>query len=76
MGIHARLLRLLDILRESICRHRYNRNPPGIGPVKTADRPCTVLTVHNRHLDIHEDSVITLLTGLFKYLYCLPAIAG
>ena len=63
MRVHAGVQALLYVVGEGIGCHSDNGNrlPKRIGAV--ADGPCSLVSVHDRHLDIHENQIVIAGTG-------------
>ncbi len=48
-----------NIFAECVGRHGNNRNSGCVRVIRgTADRRCCLISVHHRHLDVHQDDVI------------------
>ena len=57
MGIHACIHGILYILRKGIGRHGNDGDGPGIFPVQGPDGPGSLIAVHHRHLDVHQNGI-------------------
>ena len=58
MTVHSGRFGQRNIFRECIRSHCKNRNAPGVPPVRCTDCLRGIITVHNRHLDIHKDQIV------------------
>ena len=83
MAIHAALKCMDDIILKCICCHCDDRQLAGIVCSDLPDRPCRVISVHDRHLDIHKDQPIVAIRvlphlpdGLLPVFGCLDHKSG
>ena len=88
MRIHPRIHASLNIILESIRSHGYDRNIFTDRILCCADCSGSFVTVHNWHLDIHQDCIIlsstvpaksfvsyrflSILYSHCQYAFCLP----
>ena len=69
MPVHPRFKRRLPVLIKGVCRHCNDRNTRDLLIFKTSDPSCCFISVHDRHLDIHQNQIVLSGSGSFKPLY-------
>lgn len=74
MGRHARVHGLSHILRKGIGSHGNNRDFPCIRPLQSPYPASGFISVHFRHLDIHENRIIGSRSSLPEFLQRLRPI--
>ena len=70
MSIHADVQAFCDIFRKRVRGHGDDRDGRRPRIIQRADIPCGVQSVHDRHLDIHEDKGVFF---AFRRLYLIHA---
>ena len=63
MPVHPGFLGFLYVLLEGIRRHGDDRNAGESGVGKSADRLRCRVSIHNRHLYIHQDHIVVSRLG-------------
>ena len=58
MPVHSRCLGLDDVVREHVGGHRQNDGSLRIIPAQGTERGSRRVSVHDGHLDIHQDKLI------------------
>lgn len=66
MRIHPCFKRLLFIFFKCICGHGNDWNIGFLVILQSTNLPGCHITIHFRHLNIHEDQIIPVITDLFK----------
>ena len=62
MHIHAGIKTMLNIVFEGISSHGNNWNAVSSRFVKISNGTCSLKSVHNRHLHIHKNGIISMNT--------------
>lgn len=57
-----------------ICRHSYNGNGLGIHPVQASDLVGSLISIHNRQMNIHEDKIIIISCLCFYFVQSILSI--
>ena len=76
MVVHTGIFRLADISNKCVCRQRQNRYPDRILTWQSTNRSCSLVAVHDRHLNIHQHHIIIPRCRSYKQLHCRLAILG
>ena len=74
MLIHSCAFCKYYVFGKCICCHRNDRYACFILIRQASDCLCCFITVHFRHLDIHQDHIICACRHLFYHVYTLNAI--
>ena len=70
MSVHAGVQAFCDIFRKRVRRHGDDRDRGRPRILQRADIPCGIQSVHDRHLDIHEDKGVL---SAFRRLHLVDA---
>ena len=76
MSVHTCIQRRLPVLVKGIRRHGDDRYPGKVRIFKLPDLSRGFISIHNRHLDIHQDQVVLAGFGRFHFFYGDRAIVG
>jgi len=74
MGRHSGFKGGLYILSKRIGCHGYNGYCTGILPGQAADSPGRIISVHLRHLNVHQYSIIGAWNAAFKFIQSLGPV--
>ncbi len=76
MGVHSAFKRIIDIFVECVGTNRHDRNRLGVLTSQCADGHCRFVTIHDRHLDIHENDTERIFIGFLEHLDTFLAVFG
>ena len=74
MTVHAHRQRGLNILGKGVGRHGDDRHFAAVRPLHGADRPGGVVTVHLRHLNIHQYDIVVSFGAVTEGIHGFVAV--
>ena len=76
MSVHSGIKTFGHILGKGVCRHRDNRKSCRIRIFQLPDFAGCLKSVHNRHLNIHEDDIKLSRLDVFQHIDCDFSVFG